>query len=136
MIVSAHCPTTSTSSEEGCIPSSYILYAVGIITFVFLVIGALAYRQHAKNNSAKGHGLETQSGISRPDLERADSAKPEISLPVSNHTVDERQKVAVPDIAIVPEVKRPSTALSPAATWRPAEEQPAVNFSRRTLLLY
>lgn len=139
MIVSAHCPTTSTSSEEGCIPSSYILYVVGFVIVVVLVLGALAYRQHAKNNRVQpeqGHDLEAQGGTSRPDLVRVDCAKTDTSPAPSYHTVDERQEATEADIADMPEVKRPSPALNPATAWVPTEEQPAVNFSRRTLLVY
>ena len=137
MIVSAHCPTTATSSEEGCIPSSYILYGVIIVVFVLLIVGALAYRQHARQECAQAercHDLEAQGGTSRPDLVRTDSAKTETSPAPSYHTVDQRQKAMEADIAIMPEIKRPSPVLSPATAWVTAEEQPAVNFSRRTLL--
>ena len=137
MIVSAHCPTTSTSSEEGCIASSYILYVVGVVIVIFLIIGALAYRQHAKSIHAQakqGHDLEAQGGTSRPDRVKVDSAKTDTSPAPSYHTVDQRQEATEADIAIMPEVKRLSPVLSPATAWVPAEEQHAVNFSRRTLL--
>ena len=137
MIVSTHCPTTPTSSEEGCIASSYILYAIGIVIVIFLVIGALAYRQHAKNKYAQaeqGQDLEAQGGTSRPDLVRVDFAKTDTSPAPSYHTVDQRQEATEADVAIMPELKRPSPVVSPATAWVPAEEHHAVNFSRRTLL--
>ena len=136
MIISLHCRMTADSSEEGCIPLSYIMYFLAFFLFIILVVGILGYRQHAKNRRAlkeQGHDLEAWNCNFRPGLARNNSTRTDVSLPPSYHMDEFMEGAAALSRSATSEAATPSPVLSPIKTREPGHNLPSVNYSRRSL---
>ena len=138
MIISRSCPESLDTSEEGCLPLSYILIPMVFIILVGLAICFLAYRQHVKNRKALRRrnndiDLQTWSPGPRLNLVRENSAGTDVSLPPSYHSTDEMLVVAAPAESAVPEQDIAEQRLPPTYTPKAAEGRTSVNFSRRSL---